>query len=44
MEQYVDNLYCSYPGVRISLAIEGIEAFFRLVSYLIGRFVFYKDV
>ena len=29
LERYVDQLYASYPGAQISIAIEGIEAFFR---------------
>lgn len=29
LEQYADKLYSDNPGTRISLAIEGIEAFLR---------------
>lgn len=29
LEQYIDKVYADNPGMRISLAVEGIEAFFR---------------
>ena len=29
LEQYIDKIYADNPGMRISLAVEGMESFFR---------------